>query len=709
VSGWGRVGPRAEVLWAGAITLLACLLSLELAFGPLEHWLRYPIAYRDSGDSLWNLYVVKTHLEAGWWGDNTLLGAPFGASFLDFPRPELLYLAAYSLGGLLTSNIIVIHNLFYLAGYPLVAWSALAVLRRGVRLSWPLAIAGAIVYAWLPYHVARIGHLFLSNYMTVPLAAWLLLRLADDRPPFFERGRPGWPEWKVWGVLVLLATTSVYYAFFAAVLFVGLGAVEAVVWRDARRFVSGALLSGVLTLLVAGALLPTFVHRARVGSNRFVAARSVVEADIYALRPLHLVLPSESHRVPAMAALAQRYNANRADVNENRDAALGLVGALGVLFLLAHLLTGNRVLPAGPPADTLARASLLAVLLGVSGGIGAFVALTLTPQFRALNRVSVFVGFFAVAAVLVAVNWVLGRLPRRRRRALLTPVAVALAAFAFWDQLPRTLPDHAAIAADFESDRDFVRRVERRVPPGSMIYQLPYTEFPEALPLRNEPPYSPLRPYLHSRVLRWSFGGMRGREGDGWNRALERLPLDERVRVLRQYGFAGIVIDRQALRRRGDDVAAELEGLGLVRPIASADGSLRYYEMPPALAPLGAPLVPVFGRGFQGVEGTHPGTWSWSGGDADLLVHDGGDAPREVTLTCRLASVVARSVEVRAGDRRVRIAVPAESEAVPLTLRFVSRPGWNTVSFITDRPAERLASGNDRRLLAFSVSHVRVE
>ena len=44
---------------------------------------------------------------------------------------------------------------------------------------------------------------------------------------------------------------------------------------------------------------------------------------------------------------------------------------------------------------TLARGNLIAVLFGVSGGVGAVVALLVTPQFRALHRISVFVAFFA--------------------------------------------------------------------------------------------------------------------------------------------------------------------------------------------------------------------------------------------------------------------------------------------------------------------------
>ena len=95
-----------------------------------------------------------------------------------------------------------------------------------------------------------------------------------------------------------------------------------------------------------------------------------------------------------------------------------------------------------------------------------------------------------------------------------------------------------------------------------MVYQLPYTQdFPEVPAFRREPPYSPMRMYVHSRTLRWSYGGMKGRPGDLWHQAVDRLPLPERVGRLQAAGFAGLVLDRAALPDAGracDDALARL-------------------------------------------------------------------------------------------------------------------------------------------------------
>ena len=99
-------------------------------------------------------------------------------------------------------------------------------LRRELHVAWPLAVAGAIVFCWLPYHFLRLEHLHLSNYVAVPIAAWLMLRVGGERPPFFESGGLDAPPSAVWLAVALVALTSIYYAFFAVVLIAGVGAIQ---------------------------------------------------------------------------------------------------------------------------------------------------------------------------------------------------------------------------------------------------------------------------------------------------------------------------------------------------------------------------------------------------------------------------------------------------------------------------------------------------
>ena len=101
--------------------------------------------------------------------------------------------------------------------------------------------------------------------------------------------------------------------------------------------------------------------------------------------------------------------------------------------------------------------------------------------------------------------------------------------------------------------------------------------------------YEHFRGYLHTGSLRWSYGGMKGRQGDLWLRALNDRPLAEQISLAAQSGFGAVYLDRRAYQ----DGAAAIEGVlhtALGEPIAtSADGTRVVYRMQPtgaAPAPL---------------------------------------------------------------------------------------------------------------------------
>jgi phosphoglycerol transferase len=564
---------------AAVLTAILSFAGLWLAFGDPRPWVRYPIVYTNGRDALWNLFLIKTVLDTGWAAANPFVGAPFGSTLYDFPRTEAIFLVAYRAGGFFTSNVPLLHNAFYAAGFPLCAWTALAVLRSELRVGWPLAITGALAFSWMPYHFLRNEHLHLSNYMAVPAGLWLTMRVASSRPPFFESGRLRPPPVVVAGAIALVAWTSSYYAFTTVVLVLAVAGLESIARRSRLPAASALLVAGSISVLLGLTLVPALRHRAIEGTNPIVAVRSVAESHVYSLQPIHLLLPSEAHRFPALASPARTYNGSVPDINENRWAALGLIGAIGFVLLITHVLTGSRMLPDGPGVTVLARATMVAIFLGMSGGLGALVALVVTPQFRALNRVSPFIGFCSIAAVTVLIDRALpGRGAGRRIAAL--GIAAAIATLALFDQVPVVKTDPAAIGSAFDSDRAFVARLERVLPPAAMIYQIPYVQFPETPQLLREPSYSPVRLYIHSRMLRWSGGGMKGRPGDYWNAEVSRLPASTALDLVRSGGFSGVVVDRQALLDRGEAFDRALEALHAGTRVDNADGTLTFYRFP---------------------------------------------------------------------------------------------------------------------------------
>jgi phosphoglycerol transferase len=151
---------------------------------------------------------------------------------------------------------------------------------------------------------------------------------------------------------------------------------------------------------------------------------------------------------------------------------------------------------------------------------------------------------------------------------------------AFVEPMPRLGMYNAMTnRAAFEQDRDFVRRIEARLPPNSAIYQLPYMPFPGAGPLHGLGSYDHLTGFLNSRRLRWSFGAMKGREVDRFYRELSSKPMADQISAIKKLGFAGIYVDRRGYADNGAAVVAELTALIGTPTVIQAVGPKAFFEL----------------------------------------------------------------------------------------------------------------------------------
>ena len=125
----------------------------------------------------------------------------------------------------------------------------------------------------------------------------------------------------------------------------------------------------------------------------------------------------------------------------------------------------------------------------------------------------------------------------------------------------------------------FVENIENSVEAGSMIYQLPYHEYPEYGPVNDMWDYHLFVGYLHSDKLKWSYGSVKGREGDSWNEEIGSLKADDMVKALKEAGFAGIYIDRRAyLAEQIEQLESDLTEATGTKPVISDNGCLSFYK-----------------------------------------------------------------------------------------------------------------------------------
>jgi phosphoglycerol transferase len=575
-----RTASLLEVLtYAGAA--IASLLVVFLVLRLRKADLHVPFQYtngdvRGSGDAFLIYAQVKGVVDDGSFQTNPYLGMPVGMNMLDYPVTEKLHLFLIKLIATFTGDFAATVNIYFVLGFALTALAMVGVARE-MGLSRPTSAAMALLFANLPSHYMRgQTHLFIGAYFMVPAAVMTCLWIVQERrlllPLKAISGR---------GILALLICaltgfTFVYDAFFFAFFLVVTAAFMALRARATARLVEPALLLVVLLGSFLLCIAPNLAHRSQHGPNPAAVERQANDAEVYALRIAQMLLPVPGHRIAAWAAVRAEYSSGLPLVNENDCATLGFAGSVGFLLLLWRIVRRLCGVPERPILDAFAFMTLAAVLLATMGGFGSISGLLFLRFIRGYNRISVFIAALSLLAFGATLERLGMRLQPVARRLVAPAGLVLLVALGVLDQTTtQFVPEYSRIRMEFESDRDFVRKVESSLPAGAMIYQLPYVPFPESPAIGRMRDYQQFRGYLHSKTLRWSYGAMKGREIDQLEKPLVNATVDATVTLLRTRGFSGIFIDTDGFGAQIEPYQRSLNQ----EPLVSRDRRLVFFRL----------------------------------------------------------------------------------------------------------------------------------
>jgi phosphoglycerol transferase len=647
--------------------------------------LHVPLVVYD-GDGLAAQMLIQGVLENGWYLSNPRLGAPFGQELHDYAMADGLHFLALKGLGMTGASPVVAFNLYYLLGYPLTACTALFALRR-LGASYGPALAAALLFSFLPYHQWRgQGHLFLASYFLVPLSVMVAVDVYRGRLLFSATQRgPSWSRrqrvtaWAVAiGICLLQGSGGAYYAFFACFFLTLAGILTAIRTGRARHLAVGGVLVAVTVLSLLGNTLPRTLYRANHGRNREVVQRSPGEAETFGLKIVQLLLPVPGHWVPWFADIAAKYRQPSTPlVNENVTASLGFVGSVGFVFLLFRLLARSPRAAPSPVLDGLGALNLAAVLLGTIGGLGMLFSLVVTPELRAYNRLSVYIGCFSLFAVALGLERVR---PDRAwsgvRRWLFGALLLVVPGYGIADQTnAHFAPAFASLRVRYQADAAFFRAVEESLRPGDMVFQFPYVPFPETPPVGGMIDYDHLRGYLHTRTLRWSYGAMRGRAADRWQRTVAEAPVSDGLRLLAGAGFRGLYVNRSGYPDGANRLVEQLRAAVGEPAVEGRDGALLFFDLGPLVDRLRSGYTPEAWQQFCG-RALHPVTvtWGWGMSPSEAAPEP---APRWCAANAELqlenTASVQRHLTIRLGLR--------SGTGAPAQLR-IEGPGWEETATI---------------------------
>ena len=549
-----------------ALVVILCLLILTWTMQLWRADFKVPFMY--FVDSLFYSVAIKGSIEHGWWLHNPSLGAPEGLNFESYPAMENFQFALIKLLTLFTSNHALVLNIFYLLTFPLTALTSFYFL-RSFRFSFGAALVVSLLYAFLPFHFFQSYHLMVAAYYLVPLmvlvVAWICL---EER----LRGRKAIASLVI---CVIAGSCGVYYPHFFCFLLLVAGVFS---WWN-RRNVAPLLTALVLTAVVAGTVvinhLPSIMYQRAHGAAA-MGNRSVGDVEIMGLKITQLLLPIGGHRNEKLAALKARYNLGPL-INENDTSSLGIIGSIGFLVLIGAIFS-RRQLP--PLVEALSRLNIAAVLLGTIGGFSALFALFVSAQVRAYTRISVFIAFFSFIVVAWLLDLLFKKLPAPRLRLVYSVGLVVVLVAGVWDQTGTSfffIPEYEKNKREYQSDAEFVGRIEASLPPNAMVFQLPYMPFPESPPLYQMKPYEHYKAYLHSKTLRWSYGAPLGDDEDKWQQTVSALPTPELVKSVRAAGFSGIYLNLDGYADRAK-LQNELRAALGVEPIWNREANLLFFK-----------------------------------------------------------------------------------------------------------------------------------
>lgn len=547
-----------KIRYAWAFEYLFSLLLVAIllfTFSGIKFFnLSVPLFY--AYDGIFHLAAVKDILENHSIWLNPHLGFPNGYIGYDFPMTESFHVVLIILlGSIFGHDPIIITNLFYLLSFVLAALTSLWVLRY-YKISYPLALAGSMVFTFLPYHFYRSTmHLFLSSYFTVPLWCAVITTI-------YQSGRIKLHGNNILNILFILllsyvlSSTGIYYTFFGCFFLI---CVAIIAWSEKRT--SAAVISLIMIIIaicfIILQLAPSILYHAQHGANPLAAVRSPAQTEIYGLRIAHLLLPPEYDRISFLANISNRYNQIFVSgLNESTYSHLGLISSCGFILLLLMIFI-PRKFPDNTQLKLISKLNLVALLFATTSGFAVLFSFFVTDMIRSVNRISVFIAFFAILMVLYLLQSAIYKYKMKPIVSWFIALIIIYAAAA--DQIdPHAFDNRGAINA-MVSDRQFATNIEKILPNGSAVFQLPYMDFPEPQVIPGTMgTYEPMSLYLYTRDIHWSYGATKGRFADGWDKATAELPAKAMLVKLKSAGYNGLVIDLNGYSDKGQKLVQEL-------------------------------------------------------------------------------------------------------------------------------------------------------
>jgi len=539
-----------------AITVCGVWLTIEDRWGSN---FQFPTRYMADSHYILGMMKLAKEGDLGIFTHITTqsLGTPFIGQLNDFPQTErvIVWLGgqiARVIGLMPAANAILMIS-------AVVAACSFYIAARLWRVSRLASWTFAIVYTFLPQSQRSLDHLGIGFTGLLPLQFYCCWYIATVL-------KLSWCSFRfrlTFLVSLLSGLLNVYWIFFF-IQFYTIALLCRIIKRREGFIVS--LIPLIATCLVAGSFLVSFIiYREIHGLNSAALVRTYLDMERWALKPIDLILPNWGPNLNILSDFFKSYYGGRLPIGELWwGGYIGFCSLLGLAFLFFK--GAQRQLNKRSPSLPLLAVLWIIIYTSV-GGTHAIISLMLNfYDIRGTNRYSTAIATIGLLYFIFFIQRVLRSWPFKVSFFILS----ALALLAIVDQSFKTstfyLRHDFSIKDRVIADRDLASKLEDRLEERAMLYILPAFSFPE--PFGDRAPYElfslydPIRPFLYSSKLRYSYGSHKGRQGTDWQLDVQNLPAGEMAAILESYGFSGILLNRMVYEDRGERLLAAFSEAG---------------------------------------------------------------------------------------------------------------------------------------------------
>jgi phosphoglycerol transferase len=612
------------------------------------------------------------------------LGAPYAANWNDYPVTEdFLIWGTGVLGKII--------GLFAASNFLIMLLQVLAALAfyyaaRRMKCDWRWSFVGALLFGLAPYGFAHsLHHFVITAYWHMALGLLVCYWVSNGNG--LKIGSRDY--WIAIGIAVITGWQNVYYTSMF-VQMVGIGLIIQWVrhgWRAAiPAFSIGCAAFAAFMVMNLDTIGFALLH----GANPSAATRVYRWLEYYGFKLVDCFVPFPNHKIPTLANIGRTFYSSTILPAEDPPACyFGIVGIAAFLWM-AVVTVRNAIGSERKKIPLEAVLTLWIFFYATVGGINGIIGVVGFQMFRSTTR-------YCIVLLCIALMFAVRRLSLLSKRwptplPLLVPALVGV--IGVWEFLPPTAGEDIGIISQWvNSDRTFAQEMERELPKGGMVFQLPVMDFPES-PIPGVFPYEHFRPYLYTKDLRYSFGSDKGRVQDAWQRVIVGMPAAEQIATLESYGFSGIYINTAGYSDRGEGLLNQYKQAGRDVVIASPLKDLYCVVLHPSPNPLLPPPGPLFSKGWYAEQDGASGERDrLASGNAELILTNPGSQPADMYANFYIATVGARTVTLQGAGVYESWHVDQQNPVKVPDLHLTLAPGPNRLTFTTDAPPTQQAIG----------------